>query len=149
MIVLTVITIVGTIAFIGLRNNQFEGAYLRFTDNTTMYIIGGLMAYILLFLLLGAAFMLLPLSREVAIPFLAILSLISALPSLAYYSPSVNQYYYFFISISLPFFALFWSLIRSVSPRRPIFRTNALFGLPGSLFLLHHHCGQFICGVHQ
>ena len=33
MIVLSVITIVGTIAFIGLRNNQFEGAYLRFTDD--------------------------------------------------------------------------------------------------------------------
>lgn len=33
MIVLSVITIVGTIAFIGLRNNQWEGAYLRFTDD--------------------------------------------------------------------------------------------------------------------
>lgn len=33
MIVVAVITIVATIAFIGLRNNQFEGAYLRFTDD--------------------------------------------------------------------------------------------------------------------
>ncbi len=33
MIVLAVITIVATIAFIGLRNNQYEGAYLRFTDD--------------------------------------------------------------------------------------------------------------------
>jgi prepilin-type N-terminal cleavage/methylation domain-containing protein len=33
MIVLAVITIVATIAFIGLRNNSYEGAYLRFTDD--------------------------------------------------------------------------------------------------------------------
>ena len=33
MIVLAVITIVATTAFIGLRNNQWEGAYLRFTDD--------------------------------------------------------------------------------------------------------------------
>ncbi|WP_146156127.1 type IV pilin protein, partial [Enhygromyxa salina] len=33
MIVLAVITIVATIAFVGLRNNQWEGAYLRFTDD--------------------------------------------------------------------------------------------------------------------
>lgn len=33
MIVLVVITIVSTIAFSGLRGNQYEGAYLRFTDD--------------------------------------------------------------------------------------------------------------------
>jgi len=33
MIVLSVITIVAVIAFVGLRNNQWEGAYLRFTDD--------------------------------------------------------------------------------------------------------------------
>jgi hypothetical protein len=33
MIVLAVITIVAVVAFIGLRNNQYEGAYLRFTDD--------------------------------------------------------------------------------------------------------------------
>ena len=33
MIVLAVITIVAVVAFIGLRNNQWEGAYLRFTDD--------------------------------------------------------------------------------------------------------------------
>jgi type II secretory pathway pseudopilin PulG len=33
MIVVSVIAIVATIAFIGLRNNQYEGAYLRFTDD--------------------------------------------------------------------------------------------------------------------
>ena len=33
MIVLAVITIVAVIAFIGIRNNQWEGAYLRFTDD--------------------------------------------------------------------------------------------------------------------
>ena len=33
MIVLAVITIVATLAFVGLRNNQWEGAYLRFTDD--------------------------------------------------------------------------------------------------------------------
>lgn len=33
MIVLAVISIVAVIAFIGLRNNQWEGAYLRFTDD--------------------------------------------------------------------------------------------------------------------
>jgi hypothetical protein len=33
MIVLAVITIVAVIAFVGIRNNQWEGAYLRFTDD--------------------------------------------------------------------------------------------------------------------
>lgn len=33
MIVLSVITIVATVAFIGIRNNQWEGTYLRFTDD--------------------------------------------------------------------------------------------------------------------
>jgi prepilin-type N-terminal cleavage/methylation domain-containing protein len=33
MIVLSVITIVAVIAFVGIRNNQWEGAYLRFTDD--------------------------------------------------------------------------------------------------------------------
>ena len=33
MIVLAVITIVAVVAFPGLRGNQFEGAYLRFTDD--------------------------------------------------------------------------------------------------------------------
>lgn len=33
MIVVAVIAIVAVIAFIGLRNNQYEGAYLRFTDD--------------------------------------------------------------------------------------------------------------------
>ena len=33
MIVVAVIAVVATIAFVGLRNNQFEGAYLRFTDD--------------------------------------------------------------------------------------------------------------------
>ena len=33
MIVVGVIAIVATVAFVGLRNNQYEGAYLRFTDD--------------------------------------------------------------------------------------------------------------------
>jgi len=33
MIVVSVIAVVAVIAFIGLRNNQYEGAYLRFTDD--------------------------------------------------------------------------------------------------------------------
>jgi prepilin-type N-terminal cleavage/methylation domain-containing protein len=33
MIVVAVIAIVATVAFVGLRNDQFEGAYLRFTDD--------------------------------------------------------------------------------------------------------------------
>jgi prepilin-type N-terminal cleavage/methylation domain-containing protein len=33
MIVLVVITIVAVIAFAGIRNNQWEGAYMRFTDD--------------------------------------------------------------------------------------------------------------------
>ena len=36
MIVVSVIAVVATIAFIGLRNNQFDGAYLRFTDEITL-----------------------------------------------------------------------------------------------------------------
>jgi hypothetical protein len=35
MIVLSIITIVATVAFIGIRNNQWEGAYMRFTDDLT------------------------------------------------------------------------------------------------------------------
>lgn len=33
MVVLLVLTIVATVAFIGIRNNQWEGAYMRFTDD--------------------------------------------------------------------------------------------------------------------
>jgi prepilin-type N-terminal cleavage/methylation domain-containing protein len=33
MVVLLVLTIVATVAFVGIRNNQWEGAYLRFTDD--------------------------------------------------------------------------------------------------------------------
>ncbi len=33
MIVLAVLTIVSVVAFIGIRNNQWEGAYYRFTDD--------------------------------------------------------------------------------------------------------------------
>ena len=33
MVVLSVLTIVAVIAFVGIRNNQWEGAYLRFTDD--------------------------------------------------------------------------------------------------------------------
>jgi prepilin-type N-terminal cleavage/methylation domain-containing protein len=33
MIVVSVIAVVATIAFVGLRNNQYEGAFLRFTDD--------------------------------------------------------------------------------------------------------------------
>jgi prepilin-type N-terminal cleavage/methylation domain-containing protein len=35
MVVLLVLTIVATVAFVGIRNNQWEGAYLRFTDDLT------------------------------------------------------------------------------------------------------------------
>ncbi|MFV8756612.1 pilus assembly FimT family protein [Nannocystaceae bacterium ST9] len=33
MVVLLVLTIVALLAFVGIRNNQWEGAYLRFTDD--------------------------------------------------------------------------------------------------------------------
>ena len=39
MIVLSVITIVAVVAFIGIRNNQWEGAYLRFTDDLVGSVI--------------------------------------------------------------------------------------------------------------
>ncbi|MFV8752583.1 pilus assembly FimT family protein [Nannocystaceae bacterium ST9] len=35
MVVLLVLTIVAVLAFVGIRNNQWEGAYFRFTDDLT------------------------------------------------------------------------------------------------------------------
>ena len=98
-------------------------------DSSKIGTIGPLMGYILAFLLLGAFFMFIPLSKEVLIPFLAIISISSALPSLSYYNTSTNFIDYAIISLSFPFFALFWSLVKIISPKKPFLRTNMIIGL--------------------
>ena len=93
------------------------------------------MGYILIFLLLGAAFIYIKVSPVIALPIAAILSLGTAIPSLFYYKSSVNSYTYFFISLSGPFLAFFWSLIKNISKKAIIFRTNAIIALYVTIFL--------------
>jgi hypothetical protein len=87
------------------------------------------MAYIISFLLIGALLMVLPISKEWFIPIIAILSVSSAVASLMYYNQSTNFYTYTIITLSFPFFALFWSLVKIISPKRPIFRVSLIIGL--------------------
>ncbi len=91
--------------------------------------IGPIMAYIIAFLLLGAFFMFLPFSKEVFLPFIAILSLSTPILSLLYYNTSTNFYTYAIITLSFPLFAIFWSLVKVVSPKKPIFRVTVIIGL--------------------
>lgn len=91
--------------------------------------IGPIMGYIIAFLLLGAFFMFLPISKEFFIPFLAIISISTPVISLLYYNTSTNFYNYAIITLSFPFFALFWSLVKVVSQKKPIFRVTVIIGL--------------------
>jgi hypothetical protein len=94
-----------------------------------MSSIGPIMGYILAFLLLGAFFNYIPLSKEVFVPFISIISLGTALFSFTYYTSSTTFTNYIIISLSLPFFAVFWSLVKIIPPKKPIFRTNLIIGL--------------------
>lgn len=100
-----------------------------------MMTIGIIMGYILIFLLLGATFIYIRVSAVVALPIVAILSLGTAIPSFFYYNSSGSSYTYYFISLSGPFLAVFWSLIKNISKKAIIFRTNAIIALYITIFL--------------
>ena len=66
---------------------------------------------------------------------IALLSLGTAIPSLLYYNSSVNFYDYVFLSLSGPLAAIFWSIIKAISPKTLIFKTNAIIALYTAIFL--------------
>lgn len=70
-----------------------------------------------------------------ALPIIAILSLGTAVSSFFYYNSSTNFYIYVFISISGPFIAIFWSLIKNTSDKSLIFRTNSIIILFLTIFI--------------
>jgi len=110
--------------------------YIQLTNNTgSIATLALLMAYVILFLLIGAFYIYLDAPPVVAIPVLAFLSLGTAFPSLAYYSSSFNLYQYVFISLSGPFIAVFWGIVKNISPKTLIFRTNAILALYITIFL--------------
>ena len=74
-------------------------------------------------------------SAAVTLPISALISLGSALPSLAYYNTSVNFNTYVFVSISGPFLAVFWGLIKNISAKAIIFKINSIIVLFISIFL--------------
>ena len=95
-------------------------------DLTKIGYIGPIMTYIIIFILLGAFFLYINVSKEIMTPILMLVSLSSALASFFYYNTSVNFLTYAFISISLPFIAIFWSVINFIPNKQPIFRINAI-----------------------
>lgn len=97
--------------------------------------IGPIMGYNIAFILFGAFLVGSSISKEILLPILAILSLSSALPSFSYYHSSTNIYDFMIISGSFPFFAIFWSLIKIISPKRPIFRVNSIISLYIVIFI--------------
>ncbi len=104
-------------------------------DSSKMAVVGSIMGYIIGFLLIGSLLIYIPVSKEVMIPVVTILSISSAASSLLYYNSSTNLYNYIFISLSAPFLVVFWSIIKSVSPKKPIFRTNAIICLYLTVYL--------------
>ena len=101
--------------------------YLKLAEDLTkISFIGPIMAYIIIFILVGAFILFINISKEVLTPILIFLSLSSALASFAFYSSSVSFYTYAFISFCCPFVAIFWNLINFISNKRPIFRINAI-----------------------
>jgi len=84
------------------------------------------MSYIVAFLLLGTFINNIPISKQYIIPIITILSLLPAVASRMYYSTTVNFYNYMFLSVGCPIWAFFWSFIKSISIKRPIFKINSL-----------------------
>jgi len=77
------------------------------------------------------------------IPIMAIISLAPAASTILYYSSSFDFFTYAYIGLALPFLSIFWSIIKSVSPKKPIFRINSIVILyltiyiPVITFVLH------------
>ena len=93
------------------------------------------MGYILLFLILGAFYIYINVRPVIIMPIVAILSIGTALPSLGFYNESINFYHYAFISLSGPFVAIFWSIIKTISIKTPIYRPNVIIALYIVFFL--------------
>lgn len=110
--------------------------YVTLTNNISkISSLGPIMGYMIAFLLLGAFFMILPLSKEVFIPLVAVISMSTPALSLLYYTSSTNFQIYAIISLSFPFFAIFWSLVKIISTKRPIFRVSLIIGLYIMIYL--------------
>jgi hypothetical protein len=110
--------------------------YLKLTSNTgSIATLALIMGYVILFLLFGAFYIYIDVPPVVIMPIVAFLSLGTAFPSLIYYSASYNFYEYVFISLSGPFIAVFWSIVKDISPKTLIFRTNAILALYITIFL--------------
>ena len=93
------------------------------------------MAYVIIFLLFGAFYIYIRVRPSIIMPLIAMLSLGTAIPSLIYYNASFNFYEYAFISLSGPFAAVLWSIIKNISLKTLIFRTNAILALYISIFI--------------
>jgi hypothetical protein len=98
-------------------------------DSSKITVVASIMGYVIIFLFLGAFLVTLSIDQTVLIPIVSVLSLSSAAASLFYYNSSTNTYQYIFISISLPFLAVFWSIIKSISLKKPILRINSILCL--------------------
>lgn len=93
------------------------------------------MGYVIIFLLFGAFYIYIRVDAAVILPIVGILSLGTAIPSLWYYSSSVSFETYAYVSLSGPFTAIFWSIIKNTSSKALIFRTNAIIALYLTTFL--------------
>lgn len=87
------------------------------------------MGYVIAFIVIGAALIVIPISKDILIPILAIMSLGTAFSSFSYYSAATQMSNYVLISLSGPFLVLFWSIIKAISAKAPIFRINSIIGL--------------------
>lgn len=93
------------------------------------------MGYVIIFLLFGAFYIYIDVPPVIIMPFVAFISLGTAFPSLLYYNSSFEFYQYISISLSGPFIAIFWSIVKNISPKTLIFRTNAILALYITIFL--------------
>ena len=105
------------------------------SSSADMLTLALLMGYQILFLLLGAAYIYVKVPAVVLMPIVGIVSLGTAVPSLFYYDLSVDFKVYAYISLSGPFVAIFWSIIKNISHKTLIFRTIAIIGLYLTIFL--------------
>jgi hypothetical protein len=93
------------------------------------------MGYIIIFLLFGAFYIYIRVDAAIILPIVGILSLGTAVASLFYYNSSVSFQTYAYVSLSGPFIAIFWSIIKNTSRKALIFRTNAIIALYLTIFL--------------
>ena len=105
------------------------------SNSSQMAFLGVIMGYIMIFELFGAFLIYIRLSAVVTLPIIAVASLSTAFVSLAYYTPTMNTYTYYFASLSGPVLAVFWSLIKNISTKTIIFKINSIIVLFISIFL--------------